>query len=162
MQNFATQARARLEAQVPWLEQHGAADLVPPALDELVRLAGEDAGNSLLHGDFNPGNILDAGGGRWMTVDPKPLVGDRSFDLWPLISQIGSPFASPDGSPDTSGLERQLVVAATAAETDVERTARWAYARAALSVGWFLEAGFDGRAAAECEALQGWAEITAL
>jgi streptomycin 6-kinase len=162
MQNFATQALARLDAQLPWLQQHGAADLVPSALAELARLAADDAGNSLLHGDFNPGNILDAGNGRWMTVDPKPLVGDRAFDLWPLISQIGSPFNSADGSPDTSGLERQLVVAATAAETDVERTARWAYARAALSVGWFLEAGFEERAAEEADALKGWAAITAL
>ena len=167
MQDYATQARSRLDSELLWLEQQGVADLVESALEDIERLVSDSVGNSLLHGDFNPGNILDSGDGQWLTVDPKPLIGDRAYDLWPLISQIGAnqlgaPYVMADGSIDPSRLEQHLVIATAAAECDAERTARWASARTALSVTWLREAGFESRAENAAVALQAWASVSAL
>jgi len=53
-----------------------------------VRLAGELAGSQgeqvVLHQDLHGGNILRSGDG-WLAIDPKPLVGEREFDLASLI-----------------------------------------------------------------------------
>ena len=50
----------------------------------------------LLHGDFNPGNVLSCGDGRWAAIDPKPMIGDPAYDPWPLLDQVDDPFAYPD------------------------------------------------------------------
>ncbi len=46
----------------------------------------------VVHGDANPGNLLQDGT-EWRWVDPKPMVGDPAYDPWPLVEQIGTPFA---------------------------------------------------------------------
>lgn len=42
------------------------------------------AGDVLLHQDMHGGNVLRSGGG-WLAIDPKPLVGDRAFDLASIL-----------------------------------------------------------------------------
>jgi streptomycin 6-kinase len=57
-------------------------------LDEAVSLArelGESIGERyLLHQDFQGSNVLLSERG-WLTIDPKPLAGDRAFDLASLL-----------------------------------------------------------------------------
>ena len=44
-----------------------------------------DEGNSLLHGDLHPGNILSVGDQRRIvTIDPRPCIGDPAMDLTDL------------------------------------------------------------------------------
>ena len=100
--------------------------LVVDALDELERLAADPAPSMLLHGDYNPGNILSSGDG-WKVIDPKPIVGDPAFDLWPLLEQVGHP----------SRASLELVARTTG--YPIDRLARWAHARAGLNVTWFLD-----------------------
>lgn len=49
----------------------------------------------LLHGDFNPGNILAATRRPWLAIDPKPMTGDPAYDPVPLIEQIDDPYQHP-------------------------------------------------------------------
>jgi streptomycin 6-kinase len=53
-------------------------------LDEAVALSTELAQSQpelvLCHQDAHGGNVLSAGE-RWLVIDPKPLVGERAFDL---------------------------------------------------------------------------------
>jgi len=100
--------------------------LVSKALDEMDRLSAEAAPAMLLHGDFNPGNILTSGAG-FRVIDPKPLVGDPAFDLWPLLEQVGTPTA----------YSVALVGRLTGYSPD--RIARWCTARAGLNVTWLLD-----------------------
>jgi streptomycin 6-kinase len=71
-----------------WLEE---AALVPPPAQDLIPLARElfdslDVGRStLVHGDLHHHNILDAGGGRYVAIDPKPMLGDPEFDVPPML-----------------------------------------------------------------------------
>jgi streptomycin 6-kinase len=53
-------------------------------LDEAVRLCAELGASQpelvLCHQDAHGGNVLRSGD-RWLAIDPKPLVGERAFDL---------------------------------------------------------------------------------
>ncbi|UMP04921.1 aminoglycoside phosphotransferase family protein [Amycolatopsis sp. EV170708-02-1] len=47
-----------------------------------LALATGGGGNAIVHGDLHPGNVLDGGPGRGaVAIDPRPSVGDPSFDL---------------------------------------------------------------------------------
>lgn len=135
--------------------EHATADiqttaLIERALREAERLINSPPGNVLLHGDFNPGNVLAAADGSWVAIDPKPLVGEASFDLFPLAEQIGEPRGAPD----------RLNAAAIAIGCDPQRAIRWAFVRSALNVSWYLADGDReaGRAATAEAAL--WEELS--
>jgi streptomycin 6-kinase len=169
MRDYAEQGRARLATQTDALDGLGVRSLVERSLDELEELAATGTAHSLLHGDYNPGNILESdlpGGGGiasdgltsagWMAVDPKPLIGDPAFDLWPLIAQIGDPFSAPD---PVARLRDNLLVACEAAEQDPLRVARWGAARTGLNVSWYLAAGDPESAVAEALSLRTWCAV---
>ena len=54
---------------------------------------------ALLHGDANPGNFLAARRRPWLAIDPKPMVGDPAYDLFPLLGQVDDPFGYDDPAP---------------------------------------------------------------
>jgi streptomycin 6-kinase len=119
---------------------------VPPGLDaELVaegalllrHLPASAPREVLLHGDFNPGNVL-RGDGRWVVINPKPLIGDPAYDPWPLLEQIDDPFAYPDPAPV---LRARVALVAGELSLDPQRILRWALARA---VGTALQIARDG------------------
>lgn len=93
-----------------------------------------------LHGDLNPGNILlDAptnGPAQWLAIDPKPLVGDPGYDLWPILAQIDDPFAYPD---PTAVLVPRIELAHRVLGVPQRRICEWACARTVESVLWRLE-----------------------
>jgi streptomycin 6-kinase len=79
----------------------------------------------LLHGDFNPGNVLSSGS-DWVAIDPKPMIGDAAYDPWPLLEQIDDPFSHPD--PPTV-LRTRLKLLAEELALEAERIRWWAVAR---------------------------------
>jgi streptomycin 6-kinase len=44
-------------------------------------LAGSQREQVVLHQDLHGGNVLAAARAAWLAIDPKPLVGEREFDL---------------------------------------------------------------------------------
>ena len=115
------------------LEERGArhnADpgLVRDAADLLRTLPAQ--GTALVHGDLNPGNLLDAGG-RWLAIDPKPMRGDPAYDLWPLLEQVDDPFAHAD----PAGVLRSRV-RVVAGDLDPARIGAWGLARCTESALW--------------------------
>ncbi|WP_326659270.1 aminoglycoside phosphotransferase family protein [Streptomyces sp. NBC_00385] len=50
-----------------------------------VREVAGEPGDRLLHWDLHFGNVLAGRGGRWVAIDPKPLVGDAGFELFPAL-----------------------------------------------------------------------------
>ena len=50
----------------------------------------------VVHGDFNPGNVLAARRAPFLAIDPKPMVGDPAYDPWSLVAQLDWPFRLPD------------------------------------------------------------------
>ncbi|MDF1479908.1 aminoglycoside phosphotransferase family protein [Leifsonia sp. H3M29-4] len=131
--------------------------LVDAGLRDYAALLELDDGDAFLHGDFNPGNVLDDGMG-WRVIDPKPMIGDPAFDLAPLVDQLGAPWglAHP-----LAVLHERMVRAAGLVGADPQRAIRWAHARAAMDVTWYRA---DGDAAAAAHALarvRGWAALSA-
>jgi streptomycin 6-kinase len=87
----------------------------------------------IVHGDFNPGNVLSARRRPWLAIEAKPMIGDPGYDPWPLLAQIDEPFAHPD--PLCVLAERFTLVADVVGE-DVRRLAAWALAREVESALW--------------------------
>jgi streptomycin 6-kinase len=111
-------------------------------LRELPVSADRDA---VLHGDFNPGNVLSAGGRRWVAIDPKPMVGDPAYDPWPLLEQVDDPFAHPDVP---RALRDRVALVADELSLDAQRIMLWAVARRVQTALWFARHGYVAGGAA--------------
>jgi streptomycin 6-kinase len=107
-----------------WLdnaERAGAGELVARARDLYASL--EVGRATLIHGDFHHHNLLDAGG-RYVAIDPKPMLGEPEYDvpsfLWnPYFSRMSLDVA-----------ERRIV-AFVAAGLDEQRIRAWTVIRGA-------------------------------
>jgi len=92
----------------------------------LLRSLPADAERTvLLHGDFNPGNILSDSDG-WRAIDPKPLVGDPAYDPWPLLEQIDNPFSYADPG---AQLRERVALLAHSLGLPADRIVAWCLAR---------------------------------
>jgi streptomycin 6-kinase len=127
--DWADTAAERMERLRPDLDP----GLVATAVRLLRELPGSAAREVIIHGDFNPGNVLSAQRRPWLAIDAKPMIGDPGYDPWPLVSQIDYPFAYPD--PRRVLTERFALVSDVLGE-DPARLAAWAFAREAESALW--------------------------
>nr|WP_241732172.1 aminoglycoside phosphotransferase family protein [Galbitalea soli] len=154
MDEYVRAARGRWAGQVAALRALGVENSVEAAIDELTLLEREPAPAALLHGDFNPGNLLEhAESGGLLAIDPKPLLGDPAYDLWPLIAQLGHPFESHD---PVATIRAHLERACRAAGCAPERVARWSRARTGLNVSWYLAQGDPAQARQAAFELSVW------
>ena len=88
-----------------------------------------------LHGDLHHWNVLDFAG-EWRAIDPKGLIGERTFDLVHLLR-------NPDGdvASGTRRLEQRIAQVAREAKVDRVRLLQWLMAFAGLSAAWSIEDG---------------------
>jgi streptomycin 6-kinase len=131
----------------------GWADLVEDRMDRIVpgydpgvvadgvrllrRLPRSAPDRVLLHGDFNPGNVL-RDSGRWLAIDPKPMIGDPGYDPWPLLEQVDDPFAHPDPA---RVLRSRLELMSDELGVGTDRIIGWAVARRVETALWAAEHG---------------------
>jgi streptomycin 6-kinase len=59
--------------------------LVDAAVAAIGELAPTQEQPVVLHQDFHGGNVLRAQRDGWLAIDPKPLVGERAFDVASLL-----------------------------------------------------------------------------
>ena len=62
-----------------------APELLDAALEALHDLPGTQGEQVLLHQDLHAENVLAAQREPWLTIDPKPLVGEREFAVAPIV-----------------------------------------------------------------------------
>jgi len=108
-------------------------------LDEAVEFlatatsTGED--DALLHQDLHGGNILSSDRG-WLAIDPKPLMGERAFDIASLLRDRRDDLAR---DPDAAGrVRRRLDFFSDRLELDRERVRGWGMVHA---LAWGFEGG---------------------
>lgn len=91
---------------------------------------------TVLHGDLHHENVLHFGERGWLAIDPKGVLGERTFEYVPQL-------IDPDdnGDFDLARLERQIALTATVADLDPNRLRRWLLAWAGLQAVWWLEDG---------------------
>ncbi|MBC7591987.1 MAG: phosphotransferase [Salinibacterium sp.] len=148
-------ARDRMPDQREALEFLGAARRVDEGIELGSELARDDAASALLHGDLNPGNILRRRN-HWIVIDPKPMLGEPEFDLFPLISQLRSPLR---GSKPAHTIAAHLETVCGAGGTDATLAASWSVARAALNVTWQLHDGDHAAATEAARELAVWSDV---
>jgi streptomycin 6-kinase len=103
-------------------------------LRSLPRSAGREV---VLHGDFNPGNVLSHGD-EWLAIDPKPMVGDPAYDPWPMLEQIDDPFAYPD---PVAVLRTRVARLAALLGLEPDRIIAWSVARRVETALWAAHHG---------------------
>ncbi|WP_030490349.1 aminoglycoside phosphotransferase family protein [Micromonospora chokoriensis] len=59
--------------------------LLDAALDLLRDLTASQGEQVLVNQDLHAGNVLAAGRGPWLAIDPKPLTGEREFSVVPMV-----------------------------------------------------------------------------
>ncbi|MDQ3106192.1 MAG: aminoglycoside phosphotransferase family protein [Actinomycetota bacterium] len=107
----------------------------------LETLPGSASRRVLVHGDFNPTNVLRSERETWLAIDAKPMIGDPGYDVLPLATQIDPSVATPDAD----HLRRTFgLVSAVVREPDA-RLFAWAMARMVESALWHASlAELDG------------------
>ncbi|MDX6332565.1 MAG: streptomycin 6-kinase [Streptomycetaceae bacterium] len=123
-------------------EQPWAADvrpLIDDAIDARERLLAAPAEDVLLHGDYHHGNVLAGDRMPWLAIDPKPLVGDRAYDLaWLVRDRLETLAASPGPQ---SAARRRVAKLSDALDVDRERLRGWTLFRAVEAGVWSLTVG---------------------
>lgn len=90
----------------------------------------------VLHGDIHHGNVLDGGARGWLAIDPKGLLGERTFDYANILRDPDEEVAKRPGR-----LARQITVIAEAARVDRKRLLQWVLAFCGLSAAWIYADG---------------------
>ena len=112
--------------------------LVGDAETLFAELLASEGERLLLHGDLHHGNILSAGGGSWLAIDPKGVVGEAAYEGAALLH---NPVEALDAPDPLRLLERRLDVLSEELRLDRGRVRAWGLAQAVLSAYWSFEDG---------------------
>ena len=94
----------------------------------------------VLHQDLHGGNVLRAERSPWLAIDPKPLVGEREFDLASLIRDTRERI-------DERLVRRRLDLLSELLGLDRERMRCWALVHA---LAWGVEGDQADAAMIDC------------
>lgn len=94
-----------------------------------------------LHGDLHHDNILDFGPRGWLAIDPKRLVGERSFEYAILFCDpdLGDPAIHLARRPEI--FARRLAIVSEVAWIERRRLLKWILAWCGLSSAWAIGDG---------------------
>jgi len=93
-----------------------------------------------LHGDLHHDNVLDGGQRGWLAIDPKALIGERTYEVANLL---GNPFPHADIVHRPDRMQRLAALYSAKLGLDVRRVLAFALAHAGLSASWHIEEGSD-------------------
>lgn len=137
---WAALVRQRMARYRPRLD----AGLVELGAQLLERLSLEPVARTVvLHGDFNPGNVLAAEREPWLAIDAKPMVGDAAYDPVPMIGQIGDLY---DLRETDDVLVRRHELFADLVELPADRVTAWAVARLVEGALWYVSRNEENEA----------------
>jgi streptomycin 6-kinase len=100
----------------------------------------------VLHGDFNPTNLLSAEREPWLAIDPKPMLGDPAYDGPRIVTQP-DPCQSADPA---ATLAERLAIVVDVMGVDREALLEWCLV-GSIEMGTWARAHGDQEAASSCE-----------
>ncbi len=115
----------------PFARERGG--IIATAQQLTERLLATEQDVRILHGDLHHDNVLDAGERGWLAIDPKGIVGERTFDFVNILRNPVHYFGD-----DRERLSRQSRVIAESASLDDRRLLQWTAAFCGLSAAWIL------------------------
>ena len=125
-----------LRALAPAAATHGG--VLTASLEAATALLAEPRDVVVLHGDLHHENVLDGGERGWLVIDPKGVLGERTYEF---ATTIINPDAETAFRP--ARIARQAGVVAAAARLEPRRLMRWLLAHAGVSAAWCMADGFD-------------------
>lgn len=93
-----------------------------------------------LHGDLHHWNLLDGGARGWLAIDPKALLGERTYDVANLLR---NPWPHSEVVHDSARMLRLASFYSERLAMDKKRVLRFAFAHCGLSAAWDMEDGDD-------------------
>lgn len=136
---LAGPVRERAAALGPGEGGDGVRRLADEALRTQEELLADPPERVVLHGDLHHGNVLGGDRAPWLAIDPKPLVGERAYDLaWLVRDRLETLAASP--GPDAAA-RRRVTKLADALDVDRDRLRGWTLFRAVEAGLWCLSVG---------------------
>jgi streptomycin 6-kinase len=93
-----------------------------------------------LHGDLHHANVLDGGARGWLAIDPKALIGERTYETANLLA---NPWPHAEIVHDSGRMERLAPLYAARLNLDVGRVTAFGFAHAGLSASWDMDDGLD-------------------
>lgn len=102
-------------------------DLIDQATALLRELAPTQRDVVLLHGDLHLGNVLAAEREPWLAIDPKPLIGEREFDVTALIRDKQEELVADKDAAQTR-VQRRFDLLSARLACDRERLKGWSVA----------------------------------
>jgi streptomycin 6-kinase len=112
--------------------------LLDDALEFMATVRPAHSSDVVLHQDLHGGNVLRRGG-DWVASDPKPLVGERAFDLASYVRDRRDLLRDDRASVDV--VRERLEQLCSILDVDRERAKGWALAHA-LAWSFDAEANF--------------------
>lgn len=92
----------------------------------------------LMHGDLHDQNILHAGGGRFLAIDPKGVVGDPAYE--PACFLMNR-WTRDGAKQNPESMVRYAEGVARRVALDPRRVVGWAFVHTAVSLAWSWESG---------------------
>lgn len=103
-------------------------------------LVAPDAGAEVVvHGDLHYANVLAAGDGRWVAIDPKAMSGDRHYEPAPMLWNRMEELESSTTGSVRDGLRRRFHTLVDVAGLDEARARDWVIVRMVINAGWVVQ-----------------------
>jgi streptomycin 6-kinase len=93
-----------------------------------------------LHGDLHHDNVLDGGDRGWLAIDPKALIGERTYETANLL---GNPWPHGDIVHRPERMRQLAGLYADRLGLDMQRVLAFAFAHAGLAASWDMDDGGD-------------------
>jgi streptomycin 6-kinase len=125
---------------------------VGPAVAEAAELAADYAERPegpplLVNRDAHLGNVVHAQRGRWLLIDPKPVVGEAAFEAaHPVLATLADPTATGEaaaGEVDAATAARATTLWSIGLGVDPVRVRGWALVQAVADALWSAEVGIS-------------------
>jgi streptomycin 6-kinase len=110
------------------------ADYVAKAFEIYERLSPQPERTFYLHGDFHPGNIVDATRERFLAIDPKGVVGHVGYDIAVFLNNFH--WWQETLSDVKQRLDRAVDKFAVAFGIQPHELHEWAFAQMVLGAWW--------------------------
>lgn len=125
----------------PLLEKAKASDVDPiyrRGAQVVAELINSACDVRVLHGDIHHENVLEHSARGWISIDPKGLVGERTYDL-------ANSFYNPKGFTELALSQKRILDLCNKfskkLNIDRARILKYAFAYGCLSASWFIEDG---------------------
>ena len=113
-----------------------------------------------LHGDLHHGNVIDGGERGWLAIDPKGVIGERTYETANLLR---NPWPHAGLVHDTGRMRRLAHFYAERLGMDAGRILAFSLAHCGLGASWDIDDGLDPAYSLRCvELLSGLVEPAAL